>query len=139
MSLDAASPSPSRGRIIGIGGVFFKSDNPTALTEWYCKHLGFCNDPQTGISFPWRTADNDASHRTVWAVFPSDTKYFEPSESQHLINYIVDDLDAFLARVRDEGVQIHPHQQTDPAGRFAWIFDADGNKIELWEPAKLQP
>jgi D-3-phosphoglycerate dehydrogenase len=133
----ANQPAP-RGRVIGIGGVFFKSDNPSALTEWYSKHLGFNPDPQTGINFPWRT-DDDTLHRTVWAVFPSDTKYFEPAESQHLINYIVDDLDALLDRLRAQGVQIHPQQETDAAGRFAWIFDADSNKVELWEPAKLQP
>jgi len=139
MSSDSTDPSPQRGRIIGIGGVFFKSDNPTALTDWYCRHLGFCNDPATGVNFSWRSEDGSAAHRTVWAVFPSDTKYFEPSESQHLINYIVDDMDALLERLRAEGVQIHPQQQSDPVGRFAWIFDADGNKVELWEPAKLQP
>jgi catechol 2,3-dioxygenase-like lactoylglutathione lyase family enzyme len=138
MASESANPSTGRGRVIGIGGVFFKSDNPGALTDWYCKHLGFKPDQHSGVNFPWRTADNDASQRTVWAIFPSDTKYFEPTESQHLINYIVDDLDALLDRLRAEGVQIHPQQQTDAAGRFAWIFDADGNKVELWEPAKLE-
>ena len=133
----SATPLQSRGRVIGIGGVFFKSTDPKSLTEWYEKHLGFQMDPKIGVTFPWKTpADAKQTYRTTWALFPKNTRYFEPSKSDLMINYIVDDLDAILARLKAEGVKIDPKRETDAAGRFGWIYDAEGNKIELWEPAR---
>ena len=129
-----------RGKVLGIGGVFFKSPRPKELTQWYEKHLGFHADPRIGVVFPWRApADAQQKYRTTWAVFPRDTRYFEPSKSELMVNYIVDDLDAMLARLGGEGVKIDPKRETDEAGRFAWVYDSDGNKIELWEPAKSKP
>ncbi len=128
---------PDRGRIIGIGGVFFKSDRQPELNSWYQDHLGIqpgCG----GVSFEWRALDHpDQKHRTVWAIFNGDSKYFDPSAARFMINYIVDDLDAILERLAAEGVSIDPRRETDAAGRFAWIYDPDGNKLELWEPASL--
>jgi len=84
---------------------------------------------------PWREKDHpDNEHVTVWTVFPGTTKYFEPSQASFMINYIVDDMDALLERLQKEGVKIDPKRQNEDYGKFAWIYDPDGNKIELWEP-----
>ena len=131
------SPAPEpRGRVIGIGGVFFGTAHPKEMHAWYQKHLGLKDTPGMGVVFPWTVPGKaDRSYRTTWALFPEHAKYFEPSKSCAMINYVVDDLDAILERLKAEGVQIDPKRETDEAGRFAWIFDGDGNKIELWEPA----
>jgi catechol 2,3-dioxygenase-like lactoylglutathione lyase family enzyme len=123
-----------RGRILGIGGVFFKSANAAQTRAWYAKHLGFADKGQ-GVMLPWREKDDPQNeHVTVWSVFPGDTKYFGPGNAQFMINYIVDDMDAFLDRMKQEGVKIDPKRQDESYGRFAWIYDSDGNKIELWQP-----
>ena len=127
-----------RGRILGIGGVFFKSANRDQMREWYSKHLGL-TDKGGGAMLPWREHDDQQKeHVTVWTVFPASTKYFEPGQ-QFMINYIVDDLDALLDRLKDEGVKIDPKRMNESYGRFAWIYDLDGNKIELWQPASVEP
>jgi len=123
-----------RGRIVGIGGVFFKSANRDQTREWYAKHLGL-NDTGHGAMLPWRDHDDPQKERTtVWTVFPATTKYFDPSPSPFMINYIVDDMDALLDRLKKEGVKIDPNRMDESYGRFAWIYDSDGNKIELWQP-----
>jgi catechol 2,3-dioxygenase-like lactoylglutathione lyase family enzyme len=128
-----------RGRIIGIGGVFFKSANRDQTREWYSKHLGLA-DKGGGAMLPWRERDDpQKEHVTVWTVFPASTKYFDPSPAQFMINYIVDDLDALLDRLKEEGVKIDPKRMNESYGRFAWIYDADGNKIELWQPLSAKP
>ena len=122
-----------RGRILGIGGIFFKSANQQQTREWYSKHLGLA-DKGGGAMLPWREKDNpDKEHMTVWTVFPGNTKYFEPNQT-FMVNYIVDDLDALLERLQKEGVKIDPKRQDVDYGKFAWIYDPDGNKIELWQP-----
>ena len=133
----AATPS-ERGRILGIGGIFFKSANPQQMREWYRTHLGLA-DKGGGVMLPWREKDNpEKEHVTVWTVFPGNTKYFEPSQAAFMLNYIVDDLDALLERLQKEGVKIDPKRQNEDYGRFAWIYDPDGNKIELWQPLTPQ-
>lgn len=125
-----------QGRILGIGGIFFKSPNKQQMHEWYVKHLGLA-DSGYGVMFPWREADNPENEQmTIWSIFPADTKYLEPSPASFMVNYIVDDLDALLERLAKEGVQIDPKRQDESYGRFAWIYDPDGNKIELWQPLK---
>jgi catechol 2,3-dioxygenase-like lactoylglutathione lyase family enzyme len=127
-----------RGRILGIGGVFFKSANRDQTREWYSKHLGIA-DKGGGVLLPWREHDDpQKEHVTVWTVFPTTTTYFEPGQP-FMINYIVDDLDALLDRLKQEGVKIDPKRSNDSTGRFAWIYDADGNKIELWQPPSAKP
>ena len=122
------------GRIIGIGGIFFESANPPQMKEWYAKHLGLA-DSGHGVMLPWREKDNpDSEQMTIWSVFPAATKYFEPSSAPFMLNYIVDDLDALLERLAKEGVRIDPKRQDESYGRFAWIYDPDGNKSELWQP-----
>jgi catechol 2,3-dioxygenase-like lactoylglutathione lyase family enzyme len=123
-----------RGRILGIGGIFFKSANREQMREWYSKHLGL-TDTGGGAMLPWREHDDpQKEHVTVWTVFPDTTTYFNPSHSPFMLNYIVDDLDALLDRLKQEGVKIDDKRMDESYGRFAWIYDLDGNKIELWQP-----
>jgi len=124
-----------RGRILGIGGVFFKSANRDQMREWYSKHLGLA-DKGGGVMLPWREHDDpQKEHVTVWTVFPTSTDYFDPSHAPFMVNYIVDDLDALLDRLKQEGVKIDAKRMNESYGRFAWIYDLDGNKIELWQPS----
>jgi predicted enzyme related to lactoylglutathione lyase len=124
-------------RVTGIGGIFFKAQDQKKLSEWYAKHLGLAPDPNYGgVLLHWREAENpEREGMTVWSLFPQDTKYFEPSRSPFMINYRVDDLDALLESLRAEGVEIAKREDAD-YGRFAWIMDPEGNRIELWEPPK---
>jgi catechol 2,3-dioxygenase-like lactoylglutathione lyase family enzyme len=122
-----------RGRILGIGGIFFKSANRDQMREWYSKHLGLADKGQ-GVMLPWRERDDpQKEHATVWTIFPASTEYFSPGQP-FMINYIVDDMDALLDRLKQEGVKIDPKRMDESYGRFAWIYDSDGNKIELWQP-----
>jgi predicted enzyme related to lactoylglutathione lyase len=125
-------------RVTGIGGVFFKSDDAEKLYQWYEKHLGIVREPGgQGSSFYWRDSeDPQKMGMTAWAIFPQKSKYFDPSGAGHMINYRVDDLDALLNVLQEEGVKIDPHREDYDYGRFAWIMDLDGNRIELWEPPK---
>jgi predicted enzyme related to lactoylglutathione lyase len=125
-------------RVTGIGGIFFKADNPQSLYEWYDKHLGIKGGPGgQPAMLHWREAE-DPERRgvTVWSLFKKDTEYFAPSRSPFMLNYRVDDLEALLEALRAEGVQIDPKRDDSEYGRFAWIYDPEGNKIELWEPPK---
>ncbi len=127
-----------RGHIIGIGGVFFKSADRDQMRDWYAKHLGLADKGQ-GVMLPWREHDGpQKEHVTVWTVFPNSTKYI-PDTQTFMINYIVDDLDALLDRLKQEGVKIDAKRMNESYGRFAWIYDLDGNKIELWQPLPAKP
>ncbi len=125
-------------RVTGIGGIFFKTQDPQALYQWYEKHLGIPRALDgASATFEWREADDpEGKGMTVWSIFPRDTKYFDPSAAPFMINYRVDDLDALLAALQEEGVKIDPHREDYDYGRFAWIMDPAGNRIELWEPPK---
>lgn len=125
-------------RVTGIGGIFFKTQDPEALYQWYEKHLGIQRAPDgSGAMFEWRD-NNEPGQKgmTVWSIFPRDSKYFDPSASSFMFNYLVDDLDALLKALQEEGVQIDPRREDYDYGRFAWIMDPAGNRIELWEPPK---
>jgi catechol 2,3-dioxygenase-like lactoylglutathione lyase family enzyme len=127
-----------RGRILGIGGVFFKSANRDQMREWYSKHLGLADKGQ-GVMLPWREHDDpQKEHVTVWTLFSASTDYI-PATQPFMVNYIVDDLDALLDRLAQEGVKIDAQRMNESYGRFAWIYDADGNKIELWQPVSAKP
>jgi catechol 2,3-dioxygenase-like lactoylglutathione lyase family enzyme len=128
-----------RGRILGIGGVFFKSANRDRTREWYSKNLGL-DDKGQGVKLPWRDHDDPQKElSTAWSVFASSSNYFDPSPSPFMVDYIVDDLDALLDRLKQEGVKIDAKRMSASYGRFAWIYDPDGNKIELWEPPTAKP
>jgi len=124
-------------RVTGIGGIFFKSENPRKLYDWYERHLGIKADPNSGAMFNWRDAEDPSKKgMTIWSIFPAATKYFDPSRSSFMLNYRVEDLDGLLAALKEEGVEIDPKREDYQYGRFAWIMDPDGNRIELWEPPK---
>jgi len=126
-------------KVTGLGGLFFKAENPEGLYEWYEKHLGLERQSQEAVTFNWRYADEpQKSGMTVWAIFRKDTEYFKPSRSSFMMNFIVEDLDGLLATLREEGVEIDPHHEDYEYGRFAWIMDPEGNRIELWEAPKKQ-
>lgn len=122
-------------KVTGIGGVFFKSrGDHKALAAWYQKHLGMTLEPWGGAVLRWpedRAGDGGA---TVWNVAKPDTQWFAPSDAPFMINYRVDDLDALLADLRSAGVEVLKGPDVDENGKFAWILDPDGNKVELWEP-----
>ncbi len=127
-----SSVSPQPRRVTGIGGVFFKSANSKELVAWYGKHLGLKTD-QYGSTFWWKDNEgNDCS--TQWSPFSKDTTYFEPSQKQFMQNFRVANLDWLLEQLRAEGVTIVGTPETFDYGKFAWILDPEGNKIELWEP-----
>ena len=119
-------------RVTGIGGIFFKSKDPNATKDWYNKHLGL-NTDQWGSTFWWKDKEgNDCS--TQWSPMDEATDYYEPSKKQFMINYRVENLEELLAELKKEGVEIVGEMQTFEYGKFGWIMDPDGNKIELWEP-----
>jgi predicted enzyme related to lactoylglutathione lyase len=124
-------------RVTGIGGVFFKANDPEKLYAWYEKHLGIKRDPDgSGVSFRWGDEkDGGRSGMTVWSVFPRSSKYFDPSQAGFMINYRVEDLDGLVKALEAEGVEVVARQEE--YGKFAWIMDPEGNRIELWEPPKL--
>lgn len=125
-------------RVTGVGGIFFKSDDSEKLYQWYEKHLGIARAADgSGVSFAWREADDsEKTGMTIWSVFPRESKYFGLGNTPFMINYRVDDMDGLLKALAEEGVQIEPHREEADFGRFAWITDPDGNRIELWEPPK---
>lgn len=130
------SSATSKGRVLGIGGIFLKSRDEKALSSWYQDKLGLPGGPGEPSMLMWRSHDDpETEQRTVWSVFPQASDYFDPSPAGFMINYIVDDLDALLVKLQEQGVQIDPKREEHPYGRFAWAFDPDGNKIELWEPS----
>ena len=120
-------------KVLGLGGIFFKAADPVAVREWYARVLGFEVHDWGGAVF-----DHPKVGQTNWSPFAADTRYFEPSQAGFMINFIVDDLDGLLARAAAEGVE-PTGRQDDEMGRFAWILDPAGVKIELWEPASATP
>lgn len=125
-----------RKRVTGIGGIFFKNTDAQAQNEWYAKHLGIKTGPW-GTTFEWRDKDNpETIGQTVWSAFKADSKHFEPSAKEFIINYIVEDLDWLVENLRAEGVQVLGDVQDSEYGKFAHILDPEGNKIELWQPPK---
>ncbi len=122
-------------RVTGIGGIFFKTQDPAAMKAWYERHLGINMDSSYGTSFEWRHAkDPERKGFTAWSPFPADTDYFEPSQKEFMVNYRVEDLDALLDVLRGEGIEVVGEVQSFEYGKFAHILDPEGNKIELWEP-----
>ena len=122
-------------RITGIGGVFFKSRNDNAaLATWYQKHLGLPLEGFGGAVLRWPDDKAEDGGLTVWHVAENESKWFSPSTSRFMINYRVDDLTALLAQLKSNGVEIVKGPDSEENGKFAWIMDPDGNKVELWEP-----
>ncbi len=122
-------------KITGIGGVFFKSTKDhQALAAWYQKYLGMQLEPWGGAVLRWPDDRAEDKGLTVWTVAERDTKWFAPSGAPFMINYRVDDLGELLANLRAAGVEVLQGPESHENGKFAWIVDPDGNKVELWEP-----
>lgn len=118
-------------KVTGVGGVFLRSKDPKALGAWYAKHLGI-EVGEYGATFMWK--DEKETGMTAWNPFPQDTTYFGEGNQAVMINYRVDDLDALLANLAAAGVWIDEKRQNESYGKFAWIKDCDGNRLELWQP-----
>jgi D-3-phosphoglycerate dehydrogenase len=119
-------------RVTGIGGVFFKAENSKELVAWYGKHLGLKIDDY-GSTFWWKNKDGDDCS-TQWSPFAADTTYFAPSEKQFMQNFRVENLVKLLSQLQEEGVTVIGDIETYDYGKFGWILDPEGNKIELWQP-----
>lgn len=120
-------------RVTGIGGIFLKARDPKALTAWYVENLGIARS-EWGVSFKWTDEVPPTTGETAWQLFPADTNYFGDGPQTAMVNYRVDDLDALLAKLTAAGVTIDPKRDDQPYGKFAWIVDPEGNRIELWQP-----
>ena len=123
-------------RAVGLGGVFFRARNPAKLSKWYQDHLGLKTTQNTAL-LSWRSPKNPKkTGYTVWALFPSNTKYFRNPRKQFMINYRVKNLDRVITKLRREHVKIAKKVEDLEYGRFAWISDPEGNWLELWEPPR---
>ncbi len=120
-------------KVIGIGGIFFKSKDPKALGEWYANYLGINVDPSFGGTI-FFAADLPQNGYSIWSPFNQDTHYFEPSDKPYMINFIVDDLTEALQQVAAGGATLHGEPEHHEQGWFGWFSDPDGNKVELWQP-----
>jgi predicted enzyme related to lactoylglutathione lyase len=121
-------------KVTGIGGIFFKCQDPDKMKEWYSKNLGFATNPY-GAVFEWHQgADPQKKGFTNWSPFKQTTQYFDPSTKDFMINYRVENLEALVTELRQNGVVILDEIETYDYGKFVHILDAEGNKIELWEP-----
>jgi predicted enzyme related to lactoylglutathione lyase len=130
--------SKTMKRVTGIGGVFFKSQDPGKMRDWYKTHLGL-NTDQYGTSFEWRQGEKpELKGVTQWSPFKHTTDYFEPSKQDFMINYRVADLVALVEQLKAEGVTICDQIETYEYGKFVHILDGEGNKVELWQPVDEQ-
>lgn len=121
-------------KVTGIGGIFFKCKDATAMNAWYAQHLGLPVS-QYGTMFEWRDMEHpEKTGTTVWNPFPDDTEYFQPSQKDFMINYRVENLEALVAELRQNGVTITDEIKTYDYGKFVHVLDPEGNAIELWEP-----
>ncbi len=117
---------------IGIGGVFFRTDNVQQSKAWYKKYLGMPTNDY-GATLRWRTADSDTQHALAWSPMGRNTDYFA-AQQQFMINYIVSNIDAVMAQMKKDGIVPVKPMETYEYGKFAWVLDAEGYQIELWEP-----
>jgi predicted enzyme related to lactoylglutathione lyase len=132
--------SEVKGRVLGVGGVFFRSSDPARLAAWYRDVLGLQIEnwgATHGTSFSPEAMPANAF--TVWSAFAADTEYFGDRRQSFMINLVVDDLDAALANVRAAGGEVIPDKEEHDFGRFGWIVDPDSNRVELWEPPEEIP
>ena len=126
-------------RVTGIGGVFLKARDPKALSAWYAEHLGIVLNDWGGAAFDWSDEVPATTGTTAWSLFPANTKHFGDGDQSSMIDYRVDDLDDLLAKLEAAGVWIDPKREEAGFGKFAWIKDLEGNRVELWEPLVEAP
>ncbi len=121
-------------RVTGIGGIFFKATDPEKLKNWYRTHLGIESE-SWGAVFRWSDDPRSDNGSTAWSIFPDTTKYFAPSNQPFMINFRVANLDELLVALRAEGVEVDPKSgEGSDFGKFGWVMDPEGNRVELWEP-----
>jgi predicted enzyme related to lactoylglutathione lyase len=123
----------------GIGGIFFKARDPAALAAWYRDCLGVPVEAWGGAAFVWRQHDARGDAATAWSLFPADTTYFAPSTASFMINFRVDNLDRMLAQLRAKNAMVDARTDTSEFGKFGWVMDPEGNRVELWEPPVAAP
>ncbi len=122
-------------RVTGIGGIFFSAKDPVALRAWYQAHLGIDVQAWGGAAFSWADADGrPVPGTTAWSIGAADADAFAPSRAPFMINYRVDDLAALLQALRDEGCDVLAATDDSAYGKFGWVIDPEGNKVELWQP-----
>lgn len=122
-------------RVTGIGGIFFKAKDPAALGAWYKRHLGIDVQSWGGTAFTWADDEGKPSGgTTIWSVGAADSDSYAPSTSSFMVNYRVHDLAALLRALRDEGCNVLEKTDDSEYGKFGWVMDPEGNKVELWEP-----
>lgn len=121
-------------RVTGVGGIFFKSKDPARLREWYRKHLGIESESYGGFAFQWDDDPRTDGGATLWTVFPDTTTYFQPSDKPFMINLRVEDLTWLVEQLREEGVEVQGNAEDSEYGKFSWVMDPDGNRVELWQP-----
>ena len=124
-------------RVLGIGGIFIKSKDPKKLSEWYKKHLGVNLTDWGGAVFNWEEqAKASKNGATIWSMFPDDSDYFDPSDQKVMINYVVENAEELAKVLKEEGVELVGELTASPQGKFFWVLDPEGRKVELWEPAE---
>ena len=122
-------------RVTGIGGIFFKATDAAALREWYKRHLGIDVQVWGGAAFAWTDSDGTPTGgTTIWSVVPEGSSQFAPSTASFMINYRVDDLHAVVAALKAEGCNVLDKVDDSEYGKFGWVIDPEGNKVELWQP-----
>ena len=130
--MTADRPAATAGHITGVGGVFVKSKDPKALAAWYRDVLGISIESWGGAMLRYDAPGHP--EMVVWNAFPQTGDYMAPSTREFMLNFAVDNMDAFIAKLEARGVKILKRDDSDPSGKFAWIMDPDGTKIELWQP-----
>lgn len=120
-------------RVLGIGGIFFKTENPDETKNWYKTHLGLQTD-RYGTAFEWKQADSEEKGFTQWSPMEKNTAYFEPSKQEFMVNYRVQNLEKLVVELKKEGVVLCDEIETFEYGKFVHILDNENRKIELWEP-----
>ena len=126
-------------RVTGIGGIFIKSKDPDRLRDWYKRHLGIDVQDWGGAAFAWRGPDNpEGRGQTAWSVFDETSSYFDPSKSPFMVNYRVESLHTLLSALRSEGCTVDAKVEESEFGKFGWVMDPDGNRVEHWDPPEAQ-
>ncbi len=126
-------------RVTGIGGIFFKSNDPLALSAWYKEHLGIDVQDWGGAAFTWTDeTGKPMKGTTIWTIGDAKSDHYAPSTSSFMVNYRVADLAALLQALRDEGCNVLDKTDDSEYGKFGWVMDPDGNKVELWQPPEGQ-
>jgi len=121
-------------RVTGIGGIFMKARDPKALGEWYRTHLGIDVQEWGGTAFRWNEPTPQPEGLTVWSLFPESSTYFDPSQAPFMVNYRVANLAQLLDTLRAEGCNVDEKTDSSEFGKFGWVMDPEGNRVELWEP-----